>query len=565
MNRYHTPYSLLLLALLSICPALKAQDLLPDAAGERIEAVTDRTLFISGEEIFFSVAVCQPIESNAQVFSRVFYCELISPDGNRIAGSKYPLQDFNGEGSLTIPEETISGIYFLKFYTRFMRNNNTGGYTYIMLKIINPFKAEILKGYDLTDADTWIEPHVKTDEMTSVLTLPGDKTRFAPRSNVEVTISAKSRNEPASGLSISVIPEFTWHGLFLQERNITDTISNGIYYPETRGISLSGKLIAKESGDPLPNAIVSLSIIGDKDILAVRTDTAGKFFFALPDYRGNKDIFLCSEDLPEVTPELFIDNDFCSRPVHLPSPPFELTKDEKNAAFKLAVNSLVTAAFDVNPMVVDSLEPEEEAGASFYGKPTEVLVMERYIDLPTLEEYFTELTVNVKIRKEQSRKRFRFLTDLAAMQTYDPLLLVDWVAVDNMEKILSMSPLDIDRIELVNAPYIKGDITYGGIISFVSKKNDFAGIDLPTSGTFVNYQFLEEPGQTDSANPLPVHIPDSRNTVYWNPAIQPGDDGTATIAFTAPDTPGKYIILLRQMNPDGKVIITQETIEVTVN
>ncbi len=278
--------------------------------------------------------------------------------------------------------------------------------------------------------------------------------------------------------------------LFFQYKNKLNTAKNGVYFPETRGISLSGQLIGKESGKPVPDAKVNLSIIGDKDILVVRTDSTGRFFFALPDYNGKKDIFLCADDLPDITPQILIDNDFCSRPVHLPSPLFILNEEEMKAAYKLAVNSRITSMFREDTMTIAS--PGEENNTSFYGEPSEVLVMEKYIDLPTLGEYFTELPGGVKLRKVQGRKQFRFYTTQDEMSIYDPLMLVDWVAVDDIEKILAMSPLDIDRIELVNTPYVKGNITYGGIISFVSKKNDFAGIDLPTSGTFVNYSFLEE-------------------------------------------------------------------------
>jgi len=333
-----------------------------------------------------------------------------------------------------------------------------------------------------------------------------------------------------------------------------------VYFPETRGISLSGQLVGKESGKPVPDAKVNLSIIGDKDILVVRTDSNGRFFFALPDYYGNKDIFLCADDLPDLTPEILIDNDFCSRPVTLPSPRFTLNEEEMKAAYKLAVNSGITSMFREDTIASDS--PGEENNISFYGEPSEVLVMDKYIDLPTLGEYFTEVPGGVKLRKVQGRKQFRFYNTQAEMSTYDPLMLVDWVAVNNIEKILAMPPGEIERIEFVDSPYVKGNITYGGIISFVSKKNNFAGIDLPKSGTFVNYRFLEKCTERIPPDLLPGNVPDSRNTVYWNPAVQTHDDGTAGISFTAPDTPGKYYILLRGMSLTGEVVLTEEMIVV---
>ena len=87
--------------------------------------------------------------------------------------------------------------------------------------------------------------------------------------------------------------------------------------------------------------------------------------------------------------------------------------------------------------------------------------------------------------------------------------------------------------------------------------------DLPSSGTFVHYQFLEECTENIPLVPASAHLPDSRNTVYWNPAVHTDDNGTAGISFTTPDTPGRYSILLRGITPTGEVVLTEEKIVVT--
>ncbi|MBC8315035.1 MAG: hypothetical protein ISR57_07155 [Bacteroidales bacterium] len=508
MKRHCTPYYLLLFALISVCSGLKSQDLFIDAAGERIQSCTDRTMYVSGEKIFFSAVIYHATNPFAEEFSRIFYCELITPDGNKIAGGKYLLQNSSGQGCLTIPEETISGIYFLKFYTRFMRNISTDEYKYIKLKIINPFKTEVLSGNDAYDTTKLSENNMEEVAGDQSLIVFSDKKTYAPREEIRLTIKENTGEGLPARLSLSVIPESTYEDLFSTDRNELNAAHNVVYIPETRGLSLSGQLIGKESGNPVPYSKVNLSIIGDMDILAARTDLNGKFFFALPDYNGNKDIFLCAENLPDITPEILIDNDFCSRPVYLPSPPFTLNEEEMKAAYQLAVNSRITSMFREDIMVSNS--SVEGNNTSFYGEPSEVLLMKKYIDLPTLEEYFSELTVMVNLRKARGRKQFRFYTTQAEMSIYDPLVLVDWVAVFDIDKILAMSPLYIERIELVNSPYVKGNITYGGIISFVSKKNDFAGIDLPASGTFVNYSFLEECTEHIPLDPSPDNIPESK-------------------------------------------------------
>jgi len=561
MNRSYISYFIVLITLVSICLEVKSQDLFVNAAGERIQACTDRTMYVSGEKVFFSVVVFNEKNITPEEFSRTFYCELITPDGKKIADGKYLLQNSTGQGCLTIPDEIISGIYFLKFYTRFMRNISAVEYKYIILKIINPNKTEVLSWNDTPDTTDMAGKNRELPAGDHSLNILSGKKNFSPREEIRLNIRGINGKELPAMLCLSVIPESSFRDMFFSVKNELSPEKNGVYFPETRSISLSGQLMAKESGKPVPDAKVNLSIIGDKDILVVYTDSSGRFFFTLPAYHGNKDIFLCASDLPEITPEILIDNDFCSKPVNLSSPRFTMNEEEMKTAYKLAVDFRITSMFKTDTLASDSTG--EENNASFYGEPSDVLVLDKYIDLPTLEEYFSEIPMMVKVKKVRGRKQFRFNNTQAEMSMYDPLVLVDWVAMNDIEKILAMSPGEIERIELVTSPYVKGSITYGGIISFVSKKNDFAGIDLPKSGTFVNYKFLEDCVEDHPSTPIPRNIPDSRNTIYWNPSVQTNDDGTADISFLAPDTPGKYCILLRGISKTGEVVLTKKMVVVS--
>jgi hypothetical protein len=190
----------------------------------------------------------------------------------------------------------------------------------------------------------------------------------------------------------------------------------------------------------------------------------------------------------------------------------------------------------------------------FYGQPTATLIIGKYIELPTLEEYFQEIPLEVKIRENKGRKYFKFISNEAEMIVNDPLVLIDGVAVGNMNKILAISPQKIARIEIVNKPYVKGNITFGGIISIISVQGDFAGIDLPSSGIFVGYHFYSPDGmETDTGSGM-QNQPDFRNTVLWIPDFNAGRGEVTTLTFIAPDTPGKYIALLRGVDKSGNMI-----------
>jgi hypothetical protein len=557
MKNRLTAYCLTVIILVSSVTGTRSQNIPADVKGEWLQACTDRSLYIAGENILFSAIVFSQIEDDES--SRILYCELLTPGGTRISGGKYPVENSLVRGCLLIPDETISGYYYLKSYTRLMRNYGQDNYHYIRLKIINPDKNEVLSGIEIPDSAliSFEEEAVKDGAMTfRIIT---GKNSYMAREEISLKIDGNAIHDGRLKFCLAVAPGMASQGQAIFENAPAPFTGPLQYFPDTRGISMSGRLVEEGAGKPVPNAIVNLSIIGDKDMMAVRTDSSGRFFFPLPGYTGNHDIFLCAEDIPGITPAILIDNDFCTQPVRLPTAEFTLATEEMGTVLGMARNKEISSVY-----FNDSLKATSDSvlnRRTFYGEPDEILVMEKYIDLPTMEEYFQELVGAVDVRKYEGRKIFRFNSTRAEMTIYNPLVLIDWVAVDDIDRILAISPRDLERIELINAPYIKGNITYGGIISFVSKNNDYAGVDLPSSGTFINYQFLQECRVDFPSAPLPGNIPDSRNTLYWDPDLRIDENGMAEINFAAPDTPGKYVIVLSRLSSEG-ISTAREVFEV---
>jgi len=304
-----------------------------------------------------------------------------------------------------------------------------------------------------------------------------------------------------------------------------------------------------------------LSILGKgKDFMAVQTDTAGRFFFLLPDYTGHRDLFLCAEKAAGPDVAILIDNDFCSAPVMIPPGNPELSSPERLVAYRMAANLQLASFYGADTILPGSDDQGEEL--AFYGTTDDILYIDDYIELPTLEEYLNGLPTLVRVRKSKGQKYFKVLGTQAGLNSFEPLVLIDMVAVDDPARILAISPSDISRIEVVNEMYLKGDETFGGIISIISRQGDFAGIDLPESGVFINYGFLS--GKEHHIPPAPPepNIPDTRNTLFWDPGIRLGDDGSARIKLTASDMTGRYRIRLFGVSTEGEKILQTADFEV---
>jgi len=49
-------------------------------------------------------------------------------------------------------------------------------------------------------------------------------------------------------------------------------------------------------------------------------------------------------------------------------------------------------------------------------------------------------------------------------------------------------------------------------------------------------------------------LPDLRNTLLWETGLELIPDQSARVSFIAPDRPGRYLILVRGMARDGRIL-----------
>jgi hypothetical protein len=527
---------------------LKGQESKPFPTGERVVLFTDRALYVAGEQILFSASLQSLDGSDTDPVSRVLYCELITPDGNQISGNKYSINDNSTSGYLAIPDDIITGIYYLKAYTKYMRNYGPKSYHYTRIKIINPNRKDVQVVTSNNNSSQNISFDASPARTVDSFNISPDKSIYASGDTVNLLITGtESIQSTFTGLSLAVVPEFSESAGQIISPLDEQFENSGLFYPETHNLSITGKLIDNTTGKPLASTRINLSVLGKgSDFMAMLTDSSGRFFFSLPEYTGYRDLFLCTDNITDANPKILVDNDFCTIPVHIPTNNFTLTQKERETALNMAINVQLESYFKTEK-ISDSVNVQSENQA-FYGKPNVIMDIDKYIQLPTLEDYFNELPTLVYVRKHQGEKQFVIQGDQDGLNVFNPLVLVDLVAIDNPALVLSIPPSDISRIEVVNSLYVKGDQIYGGIINIISKKGDFAGINLPSSGIFINYAFLADQSNYSGINHQLPHKPDTRNTLFWDPHLSWNKDHIARETFTLSGAPGSYMIILNGVN-----------------
>jgi hypothetical protein len=237
-------------------------------------------------------------------------------------------------------------------------------------------------------------------------------------------------------------------------------------------------------------------------------------------------------------------------------------KEDLDLIEEMADNAQIGAQFYPHQHTPDEVSSADRE--YFYGHPTRVVVFDDFIRLPTMEEYFSEVTPQVAIRKSNRGEELRVLGKHPDLHIFPPLVMVDGVAIGNVESVLALSPRLIKQIEIVEAPYIRGNITFGGIINIISRNDDLGFIDLPESGLLAHYEmYNQDLSGNQPMQPLERRLPDVRNTLYWNPHMEliPGENNS--INFTTADSKGEYEVVIRGYNAMGGYF--EETIPFVVD
>jgi len=519
---------------------------------EKTVLYTDRETYVVDEDILFSAFnVSFPALRKAD-WSNILYVELIGPDGRAFAQRKYAFTQDGTTGALKIPNNLLTGNYYLRAYTRWMRDYSAYNYFYKMVKVINPFRGELLEPRGKsTDRSVIESPTINSYDFK----LKTSKKSYAKREQVSLEVSVDHADDYVNKFVVSVIPKEIEKPLIPNLGGYAEQKFSPDFIPETRGLSISGKVVNQADSVPMPFTLVGLTIFKENpENQNVLTNENGLFFFDLSKLKGEYEIFISVKAIEKQIPLILIDNDFSSQKIDLPFVPVDLSETSKMRYQSLIFNCQMQTLYKQQKIFNEVKSFSSDS--SFYGKPDFVLRMSKYIAMPSVKDYIYELIPQVGVRHDGKRTILKVLGTYSDLALYEPLVLIDMVPIFEIDRVLELQPDKIERIEVVTVPYVRGDIIFGGIISLFSKKGDLAGIDLPSIGRFITYNMLSSDFTPVASVPNHQHVPDLRNCLYWNPYLKLKGTESSEISFNTGDNAGDYMIVVRGIDQSGKTKVT---------
>lgn len=524
---------------------------------EKVLVFTDRSLYAVNEAIQFSAT----LQSVAKPFpgpgSEVLYVELVNTLGEALVKGKYLLSENRSAGHLSIPSTIPSGNYYLRAYTRWMRNFGAGDFTYIPIRVVNPFSKVVAEESSGTGEDG-LNPVQKGSPEVLIL---APRPTYGVGALVEIELALmESSISQIQHACLTVVPAGSIDtSAFRHHVDSKPEIPEPFQFnflPDRNGTAISGTVVASNSGEPAPETRIHFSILGeDPAYLVATSDQDGRFLLKIPERTGNQEMFVVPEHPPDQSLEVRIDNDFTTDALPFYPGSYALQEDEQLLASRLSLQMQLQLAFLAESEPDTSIMTNRIEPVPFYGRPEISVKIDEFVSLPNMEEVIENLIPLTYVVRRGGKADFLIKSDNPMISLYRPLILIDHISVFDMDVVLALPPSKVDRIEVIPEVYVLGDVKYGGIICFTSRQGDLAGMKLPEGSYFFDYATLHPPLAPQGPRYKGgSRIPDTRNTLLWMDHLELQKNTSCKVSFQAASVPGDYLILFRGVSSDGTIV-----------
>lgn len=335
---------------------------------------------------------------------------------------------------------------------------------------------------------------------------------------------------------------FEWKSLMSSDHSFIK------YLPERYGEVITGQIINADI-NMVSKVKVYASSPGKRfHFYTATTDSIGNFNISTNQLYGANEMVLQKDYLADTTSQIKLNTPFFGEYNKFPvATQLSVPKRIKEGIF----NSQIQRIYSTEESVV---KPYLDTN-NFYGKPDKSYNLEEYTKFNSIEEVLREYVSEVQVAKRQKRFQFRILGKYDYPED-NPLVLIDGLPYFDLDKLVSLNPNSIEKLEIIRDKYYYNGNFYDGILSFFSKENiTIDEIKLNPKAIVIDYQGLQLRRQFYSpvygSNEAISKVPDFREALYWNPNIAVDKNGNSSVSFYTSDITGKYIGSLQGLSADG--------------
>jgi len=329
------------------------------------------------------------------------------------------------------------------------------------------------------------------------------------------------------------------------------------FITEQEGPVVNGLLTDKKTGLPQKNILTTLTLPGESfELRSAMSKADGSIRFNLNDFYSNNEMILQTVNAADSTIKININSPFSDKFSGAAFPRFALQDKWKDPLALRSLNAQADNAYLVEKKKHAFAATVEDTNV-FYGNADKQYYLDDYTRFITMEEVMKEFVMEVRVRKPSEGYQFRVVnTGYKSLFDQAPLVLIDGLPVNNLDKIMAFDPLKIKRIDIAAHKHYLGPLVCDGIVSYKTYQGDLGGYELDPNAVVIEYEGLQR--QREFYSPVyetntqkESRIPDLRNLLYWSPDLKTMKDGKQQLSFYSSDLKAKYAIVVQGLTDDG--------------
>ncbi len=537
---------------------------------ERMFLHTDKNTYLAGEIGWFKLYNTDAATKLPSDISKIAYIELLDNNNAAVIQEKIALSTGKGNGSLIFPKSLPSGIYILRAYSNWMKNEGSDVFFEKSISIYNtkmgnePKSKWQLKsqGNNDTEIDA-LQIGVKLNKT------------YTTRDKIEIAMNVQdqSGNPTDANLSMSIYKIDDLQ--VVDSMNITNSLSHTSnltvesikFLPEYAGHIITGTILNTKTQQPLSEALVYCSVPGiNTQFKTSLSDRNGNFKFEMPNLYNEGQIIVQPGNGFSQINKIIINNPFVPR----------TTKNNLLIGDSIGKALLLDRHIDVEVQDYYTKAKQHSIRAfsfdtsSFYYKADRTYLLDNFVRFSTLEEVIREYVTPISLTKKKG---------LFVMNVYDeeqkqffetnPLVMLNGVPILNVNKLMDYDPLKIKKLDVIMRTYYYGNTSFNGVINFITYDGKIEDETLIPDGSIFDYDGIQKERDFyapiyESSAQKETSMPDFRTTLQWVPNIDIPASGIKTLTIFSSDLPGKYIISLQGINKEGKTGSRLVPFEVTL-
>lgn len=432
---------------------------------------------------------------------------------------------------------------------------------------------------------------VNSNDEASAIELSLNKKRYGIREKVDLTIAPTAQHRNLKHVSISIVKSCLIHNqdsIYQYEyknssikQTINNWTSNEVTFndlllttnqtiksvalkepikllPEPRGEIISGTITNTITNEPIANEKIVLSFIGNSATMQFsRTDSSGSFRFIVNQY-GEKEMVIqpFTNDTSKLNYKVNLLPSYSNIYRNSQIPVFTLDANRVKQINSAIINMQVNAIYQ--PSLPSSIQNQTAESTFFYDVPEHRVVIDRFIELPSTEEIVNEIIPFSFVRRKKGNRIFKVHEDLSLYpRNGETLAFADGVPIFDVDRVLQIDPLELDRIELINLDYYLEDEKLGRMILFYTKTGNLEAMEFnhrifrqARKCYAYGYHFNAPQYHTNASES--VRIPDLRNLLLYE-SFDTIDEKGKTISFYTSDESTEYKIVVEGIRNDGQI------------